>query len=414
VAEAEEIEKVKSLAYENRAMDLSFKEKALGAISRLRSEHKEVLLVHHDDADGISSSALIKVALEREGFKVKTLCLERLYPQVLRDLHKDRRAILYVDIGSPHANLISEYNGGRNLTVILDHHNPSPTEDPSIFDLNLEYSGLKGETDFSSSTCCYLFAKELDEKNFDLSYLALVGSLEIPGKPSSLTLQVQNEALEKNMIRKRGGSFVSTKLGLGISQIFSSLQILGSVGYYKGGPEVGIELCLYGQTSEAKKTVKALEVERKKANKRLIADLYKERLRESEHVQYFDSGEAFKGMGTKVIGTFCSFLSYQARLINSSKYILGFMDVPQQVPGWGSLEERFVKASMRVPRDMQSSIMQHLMPSAVDLLQRSTREIGGVADGHDFAASCTFPIEYKAELVGRIEKAIQELRWQKG
>jgi len=49
------------------------------AITELRQKKSsEVILVHHDDADGLCSGAIAKAILEREGFKVRTFCLEKV------------------------------------------------------------------------------------------------------------------------------------------------------------------------------------------------------------------------------------------------------------------------------------------------------------------------------------------------
>ena len=44
-----------------------FGKKVATAISELRKTKTKVVLVHHDDADGLCSGAIMKAALEREG-----------------------------------------------------------------------------------------------------------------------------------------------------------------------------------------------------------------------------------------------------------------------------------------------------------------------------------------------------------
>jgi len=387
-----------------------FDRKAVSAISELKkTKVNKVLVVHHDDADGLCSAAITKAALEREGYHVRTFCLEKVYPEVIEDLHrKSNQIIFYVDIGSSHADLISKHNASKNLVVILDHHDPKPTDDPKVFDLNLEHYGFRGETDFSGSTCCYLFAKTLNKQNKDLSYLALVGSYEIPTGFKGLNQTVLKEASENGFVSPKGKTFEISKLGIRIDSLFSKLQVLGAVGYYEGGPELGVKACLEGVTEEVDKLVKELEARRKKINKRLLARLYRERLRETTYLQWFDAGKMYSGMGTKVIGQFCSFLSYQSRLVKPNKYIFGFVDVPDEIPGWGKLKTVLAKASVRTPKAMRSLIDEGKLPGAVELLTRASEGFG-VADGHQFAASVVLPMDKKSELIENAERVVTNL-----
>ncbi len=374
-------------------------------VDEIRSRSvKAATLVYHDDGDGLCSAAIVKAALEHEGYAVKTLCLEKAYDEVVKSLHEGvNEIIFYADLGSSHADLISRYNAGRNLTVILDHHDPKPTKDPKVVDLNLEHYGFSGESDFSGSTCCYLFAKALDERNSCLAYLALAGSCEIPNGFRGLNDAVLKEALKEGVVRPKGKSFEAMKLRARVDDLFSKLQILGAVGYYEGGPELGAKACLNGLTEEVKAKVEELEERRKEANRRLLERLYQEGLEEGKHVQSFDAGDVFKGMGTKVLGQFCSFLSYQRRLVNPNKYVLGFVNVPPNVPSWGKLKGALAKASVRAPDPLRLKIDKGELPGAVQLLYLASEGFG-LVDGHRYAASATFSADKKAELVKNVER----------
>jgi len=382
-----------------------FGKKVATAISELKkAKTRGIVLVHHDDADGLCSGAIMKAALEREGYKVKAFCLEKIYPEIVEDLHKSRgETIFYSDIGSAHADFISQINSSRNLTIILDHHDPMPSKDPRVFDLNLEHYGFQGETDFSGATCNYLFAKALNEHNIDLAYLALVGSREIPDDYVGLNKVVFEEAKKNNVIRVKGKSIEIVKLGVRVDDLFAKLQILGAVGYYDGGPELGVQASLEGINDNVKKKIDEWEEKRKRVNKQLILKLYRERLKETQHIQWFDAGEMYKEMGTKVIGQFCSFLSYQAKLIKPDKYILGFVNVPPEVPAWGMLKGELVKVSVRVPKGLHSLIDQSKMLGAVDLLRKASEGFG-VADGHKYAANVVIPVDKKEILIKNADK----------
>jgi len=386
----------------------NFNHYVLNVISILKKEMpKEVIVIHHDDADGLCSAAITQKALEREGIETKTFCLEKVYREVIEDIHsKTGQTIFYVDIGSSHADLISECNKGRNLTIILDHHDPKMSNDPRVLDLNLENFGFRGETDFSGATCCYLFAKALNRENYDLGYLALVGSCEIPDGFRSINEIVLEESLKTDVVRRKGKNFEITRLGVNVDALFSKLQILGAVGYYEGGPDLGIRACLEGMSPEIEEKINVLEERRKAANRKLLGMLYRERLKETVHIQWFDAGDVYSGMGTKVVGQFCSFLSYQARLIKPDKYILGFVNVPPEIPRWGKLREKFVKASVRVPKPMQQLIDDGKLPGAVNLLEKASEGFG-MADGHQYAANVVLPANRKMELIENAEKILK-------
>lgn len=386
----------------------NFNHYVLNVISILKKEMpKEVIVIHHDDADGLCSAAITQKALEREGIETKTFCLEKVYREVIEDIHsKTGQTIFYVDIGSSHADLISECNKERNLTIILDHHDPKMSNDPRVLDLNLENFGFRGETDFSGATCCYLFAKALNRENYDLGYLALVGSCEIPDGFRSINEIVLEESLKTDVVRRKGKNFEITRLGVNVDALFSKLQILGAVGYYEDGPDLGIRACLEGISPEIEEKINVLEERRKAANRKLLGMLYRERLKETMHIQWFDAGDVYSGMGTKVVGQFCSFLSYQARLIKPDKYILGFVNVPPEIPRWGKLREKFVKASVRVPKPMQQLIDDGKLPGAVNLLEKASEGFG-MADGHQYAANVVLPANRKMELIENAEKILK-------
>ncbi len=368
----------------------------------------DIFIVHHDDADGICSGAIIYEALKRKGFKAKLVCIEKLYPEIIEKLHLGKgNIIFYCDIGSPHCDKISEFNKGRNLTVILDHHDPSPSKDPMVIDLNLENFGYRGESDFSGSTCCYLFVKTVNSGTYDLSYLALTGSMEIPEGYRSLNSDILKEALNKGVVKCEGNRLIAPKLNLALQDLFKSLQVLGSVGYYRGGPMMGIELCLYGEKPRIVRFVKELEEKRKMANKRLLSELYRSGLNKGRHIQWFYAKDFYKGMGTKVVGTFCSFLSYQRRLIDPGKYLIGYMDVPRNVPGLGELKSDYVKISIRVPDLLRKRVEEGRYPSAVKLLMEAVRGLG-FADGHAFAASGVALRSHALEVINKMDDIVEQ------
>lgn len=371
-----------------------FFKKLSEAAGRLREEGGgEALIIHHDEADGLCSAAVTKRALERLGFKTETLCLDKLFPSVVERVHREGgKTIFYADIGAFHARRISKLNESRSLTIILDHHDTEPVSDSTLYNLDPELFGISGEKEASASTAAYFFAKTLSEENADLAHLAVVGSAEIPGAPSGLNKMALEDALKGGLAKlekSRAGweiKILAMDPPLSWRRASTLLSVLGSVGYYRGGPEAGLSACLEGFPEGARREALKLEEERREANKKLLGELRSKGLNQLGHVQWFHAGDAFKGMGTKVVGSFCSYLSFQ-RIVNPVKYLIGMMPVPREVPGFGELEEEYVKASGRAPRRLAALINGGKRPPLSTVLAGACEACGGFGDGHAVAAS---------------------------
>ena len=368
------------------------------AINRLYSyPSKDVILIHHDDADGLSSGAILYKSLSDAGYNVKLVCIEKLMDQVIRYIHTTfkGKVIFYADIGSPHADVISRYNNSGSLVIILDHHDPSEATDETVLNINPEFYGLEGEVDASGSVMAYLFSKYLDESNISLSKIALVGAQELPSQGGKLVKLVYED------VDKVG-------LDIDLKEMFKILQILGPVGYYEDGPKLGVKACLEGLTQDVMDKYRLLEERRRNANRRMLAILYKYGLRKGRYIQWFDSYNVYKGMGTKVIGSFCSYLSYQKRLVDQDKYIVGFMEMPNIIPGLMELDGRWIKVSMRAPEKLRRLIESGRYPGIVDVLIEASEKVGGVGDGHKYAASAVIPYENRDSFIHELDNAISE------
>ncbi len=55
----------------------AFLSAAKESIVRMREASSEVAVVHHNDADGLASAAVLQVALSRADFEVRRIPLER-------------------------------------------------------------------------------------------------------------------------------------------------------------------------------------------------------------------------------------------------------------------------------------------------------------------------------------------------
>ncbi|MGQ9478648.1 MAG: DHH family phosphoesterase [Thermoproteota archaeon] len=375
------------------------------AVEYLRLRKGEAFLIHHDEADGVCSAALAKVALEEMGYVVKTLCLDKLFPEILEKVFSESRVVVFTDIGSAHVDKIESMARNDSLVIIIDHHDTKPSMRSNVFNLNPELYGYSGESDASASTVSYFFAKSVDKSFSRLSYLPLIGSVEIPGEVTGLNRIALEDALRERVAERSGMDIkiVGGSFNVSRSRASQTLTILASVGYYRRGVEKAVEACLKGFSPETLKLAEALEEERKRANKALLTLLVKKGVNVMRNIQWFDSGEFFKGMGSKVVGSFTSYLSYQ-RFIERDKYLIGLMKIPREIPGYGLLKSKYVKVSSRAPPALRAMIEKGVKQPLSKILTDACARHGGFGDGHSVAASGVVPVGLEKDFLETLDK----------
>lgn len=379
---------------------------------------KSVQLFHHNDSDGLSSGAILSRALERQGFKVRRFCLEKPYPAVLRRVYEQEgRILIFADFAGRIAPLLSDLNRGRNLTLILDHHVAEPSTDPRVLNLDPDLFGLKGDRDISGSTTCYLFAVTLDPVNRDLATAATVGAVGdgffVNGRLVSQNREVAEEAVRQGKLEIRpqenGEQYLltGTRGQIPCPEFGDYLDILGGVGYYQGGPEMGIRVSLDGVSTESDRMVAELKAVRTQRFDEELARLRSGDMKQAPHVQWFHVQKRFFPMGVKMIGAFCDAIR-ETDLIDPRKYLAGFQIVPDEIPGFESIAFNEVKVSMRVSPFMEGEIRAGRAMGLNILLPEATTRLGGFSDAcHSLTAATTVSIGKEEMLIDEIEKIIQ-------
>ena len=368
---------------------------------------REAVVLHHDEADGLTSAALTKLAMSSLGLNTRLICLDKLYPEVVKELESGHpRIIAYADLGSGHIDWLIEANRSKGLILVLDHHDTISTQDPLLHNLNPELYGFSGEKDASSATVAYMFCKTVDSELSNYAHLATIGSLELPGEIQGLNSIAMKDAKDLGLVRDSGKGDLKVKAkGMNLSRTRASrlLNVLGSVGYYRNGPETGIDACTTGFNDQTMKMAKEFEEERKETNRKMLMTIRNDGLSQKKNVQWFHAHDNYKGMGGKVVGSFCSYLRYQ-RGINPVKYLIGMMNVPPDIPGWGKLPSSMVKVSGRAPQILTGLIEKGKKPSLSKILPESCSKIGGFGDGHSVAASGVFPAGREDAFLDEIDR----------
>ncbi|MFA5020326.1 MAG: DHH family phosphoesterase [Candidatus Pacearchaeota archaeon] len=129
---------------------------------------KEVQIISHHDTDGITSAAIITMALQRLNIKFSLRIVKQLEEQVMSKLDENK-IILFLDLAS---NSLDRIKLLKTDVFILDHHEIISEIPENIKIINPH---LFNEQDISGAGITYLFAKSLDEQNADLAYLAVIG-----------------------------------------------------------------------------------------------------------------------------------------------------------------------------------------------------------------------------------------------
>ena len=255
-----------------------------------------VHIFHHNDADGLSCGAILLKAFEREGLRVKRFCLEKPYPRLLDRIYEMKGQVLvFADFAGRIAPMLSGLNRGRNLTLILDHHVAAASTDPNVHNLDPDLYGLKGDRDISGSTTCYLFAQALNPTNCDMAHIAVIGAVGdgffTGGRLVSQNRTVMMEAARQGLLEietnQSGERYIlKSKAGeIPCDEFAVDLELWGAVGYFQGGPDMGVRVCLEGKTPEADKMADDLRKIKARAFRSEIARLEKSGPRQTPHIQ---------------------------------------------------------------------------------------------------------------------------------
>jgi len=134
---------------------------------RLAFSFKEPLIVHHYDADGVSSGALVAGAFMKEGRKFRRECIRKLDDHAIeRYLHEPE--VIFVDLGGGNKRV----NELKDV-LIIDHHQ---TEGVEKFQVNPLLFGIDGGDELSAAGTAYFVFREYPE----LGIVGAVGDMQRP------------------------------------------------------------------------------------------------------------------------------------------------------------------------------------------------------------------------------------------
>lgn len=382
---------------------------------------REVQIFHHNDSDGLSSGAILKMAFERAGLEVQRFCLEKPYPALLQKVYEQEgKIIVFADFAGRIAPILSKLNQGRNLTLILDHHVAEASTDPKVHNLDPDLYGLKGDRDISGSTTCYLFARIMNPNNRDLAYIAAIGAVGdeffvngcLVSENRDVTLEAVTQGkmeIKKQEVGER--YYLNTAKGkIPCDEFGAYLDTLGAAGYYQNGPDMGIKALIEGTSVESDHMLQELKSVQARAFEEEIKRIRTGAIKKTAHIQWFHVHNRFRPMGVKMIGVFCDAIK-NSEFIDPKRYVAGYQIIPNEIPGFGPIQMSDVKISMRVSSLMEEEVRSGRAMGLNILLPEATNKLGGFSDAcHSLTAATTVAIGKEEQLIEEMEKIFEKNR----
>ncbi|MFM9875119.1 MAG: DHHA1 domain-containing protein [Nitrosarchaeum sp.] len=166
---------------------------------------KSISVTTHIDCDGLTSGSIITKALIRAGAKCTVRTSKEFNKKVIDVMKKDSRDFhIITDLASGFAQHLDE-SFGENW-IVLDHHQISEKEYDNQKVINAWKYKMDGGTEICAGGMAYLAAMALNDKNLDLSAIAVVSALgdrQDQGERKSLigkNYEIANIAKEEGLI----------------------------------------------------------------------------------------------------------------------------------------------------------------------------------------------------------------------
>ncbi len=377
---------------------------------------RKITVVHHNDADGICSASILKALLESLNADYRMICVEKVYPAVIKKIHEDGEGVyLYTDLGGLAAEIIERYTGENSVSFIIDHHPARKVESEKVYMLDPELAGISGVVFISASSLIYIFSRRINPEIEDYAYIALLGAVgdyhDRYGGVLGFDRVILDEAIMKKQVKIRLEG-VKERYYLPFFDDYADtvsrkLTTLGAAGYLEKGYLDGIEVCFNGFTERTLEKVRRLE-ELKEEKFRKEIDRLRSGFNETEHIQWFSVENRFDPMGVKTIGEFCQTIK-DMTFVKQDKYLIGFQNIPALIPDLGEIEWRGVKVSGRTPSQLERMVLHGKMPGLDVLIPRASERVGGHADAtHKIAAATVIDIGKEPEFISAMEEAIKD------
>jgi len=145
--------------------------KRAGEIAGIIKKSKQIHVVTHIDADGLTAGSIAIQTLERLGKECSIEFVKQLDSLVIERLKdKNYELVWFTDLGS------SVFSSHNDINMIITDHHECPKNSDKEFHLNPHLFNYNGGYEISGAGVTYLVSKAIDKKNINLSALAVVGA----------------------------------------------------------------------------------------------------------------------------------------------------------------------------------------------------------------------------------------------
>lgn len=163
-------------------------------VRRIALSFRNPLVVHHHDADGLSSGAIVAYALGRANVPHRIRCVKTLDDHVIESLREEKE-VIFTDLGSGNPK-VDELQD----VVVIDHHQPVPISKPQA---NCMLFGLDGGRELSAASSAYLVFRQ----RVDLGVVGAVGDLQGPFQGLNQHMALEGQASGEVRIEKDLGFY---------------------------------------------------------------------------------------------------------------------------------------------------------------------------------------------------------------
>lgn len=174
-------------------------------ISETIKAKKSISVTTHIDCDGLTSGSIITKALIRAGANCTVRTSKEFSKKVVESFKTDSRDFhIVTDLGGGFANELDQTLGDN--WIVLDHHQIPEDEMDNQNVINAWKYGIDGGVEICAGGMAYLASMALDERNVDLSAIAIVSALgdrQDQGERKSFTgknFEIANIAKEEGLV----------------------------------------------------------------------------------------------------------------------------------------------------------------------------------------------------------------------